>query len=49
VESVDDEWDRNPDTIDLEDLLFVTYDADKIKRVQLQKAIQAEGFDPVIR
>ena len=49
MESVDDEWDRNPDAIDLEDLLFVTYDADKIKREQLLKAIQKEGFESVMR
>jgi hypothetical protein len=49
VESVDDEWDRNPDAIDLEDLLFVTYNADKIKQEQLLKAIQKEEFEPVIR
>ncbi len=47
--SVDDEWDRNPDTVDLDDLLFVTYNADKIKQEQLLKAIQKEEFEPVIR
>ena len=49
MESVDDEWDRDPEKIDLDDLLFVTYDGDKIKLEQLLKAIQAEGFEPVIR
>ena len=49
MESVDDEWDRDPDVEDLDDLLFVTYDADKIKREELLKAIQKEGFEPVIR
>jgi hypothetical protein len=49
VESVDDEWDLNPDAVDLDDLLFVTYNADKIKQEQLLEAIQEEGFEPVIR
>lgn len=49
MESVDDEWDRNPDAVDLDDLLFVTYNADKIKQEQLLKEIQQEGFEPVIR
>ena len=49
MESVEDEWDRDPDAIDLEDLLFVTYNADKIKQEQLLEAIQKEGFEPVIR
>ena len=49
MESVDDEWDRDPDAIDLEDLLFVTYDADKINQQQLLQTIQKEGFEPTIR
>ena len=49
MESVDDEWDRDPELEDLDDLLFVTYDADKIKQKQLLEAIQSEGFAPVIR
>jgi hypothetical protein len=49
VESVDDEWDRDPDVEDTDDLLFVTYDADKIKQEQLLEAIQEEGFEPVTR
>ncbi len=49
MESVDDEWDRDPDKEDLDDLLFVTYNADKIEQEQLLKAIQKEGFEPVIR
>ena len=49
MESVDDEWDRDPDVIDVEDLLFVTYDADKIKREQILESIQKEGFESVIR
>ena len=49
MESVEDEWDRDPDAVDLEDLLLVTYNADKIKQEQLLEAIQAEGFEPVIR
>jgi len=49
VELVDDEWDRDPDAVDLDDLLFVTYNADKIKQEQLLKTIQKEGFEPVIR
>ncbi|MCH8193652.1 MAG: hypothetical protein IIA65_06510 [Planctomycetes bacterium] len=49
MESVDDEWDRDPDAVDLEDLLFVTYDADKINQQQLLQAIQDEGFEPEMR
>ena len=44
MESVDDEWDRDPDIIDVEDLLFVTYDADKMKREQILESIQKEGY-----
>ena len=49
MESVEDEWDRDPDAIDLEDLLFVTYDADKINQQQVLQTIQKEGFEPEIR
>jgi len=49
VESVDDEWDRDPNIEDLDDLLFVTYDADKIKEEQLLESVQKAGFEPVIR
>ena len=49
MESVEDEWDRNPEALDLQDLLFVTYDADKINPQQLLETIQKEGFEPDIR
>ncbi len=49
MKSVDDEWDRDPDAVDLDDLLFVTFNADKINQEQLLKAIQKEGFEPKIR
>lgn len=44
MESVDDEWDRDPEKLDLEDLLFVTYDPNKIKPDQLLATINKEGF-----
>ena len=49
MESVDDVWDRDPDLEDTEDLLFVTYNADKIKQEQLLEAIQKEGFESEVR
>lgn len=49
MESVDDEWDRDPELEDTQDLLFITYDADKIKREQLLETIRKEGFEPGVR
>lgn len=49
MESVEDEWDRDPEKIDLEDLLFVTYDADRIDQQQLLETVQKEGFEPAVR
>jgi copper chaperone CopZ len=49
VESVHDEWDRDPDALELEDLLFVTYDPDKISREELIETIRKQGFEPEIR
>ena len=46
---VEDEWDRDPDAIDLEDLLFVTYDANTIDQEQLLEAIEEEGFESQVR
>jgi hypothetical protein len=49
VESVEDEWDRDPDALELEDLLFVTYDPEQISREQLIETIRQEGFEPEVR
>ncbi len=49
MERVDDEWDRNPDAIDMEDLLFVTFDSQKTSREKVMKVIQDEGFEPKVR
>ena len=49
MESVEDEWDRDPDAIDLEDLLFVTYDANTIDQEHLLEAIEEEGFESQVR
>ena len=45
MESVDDEWDQDPDKLDLEDLLFVTYDPSKIDHQRLLETIKKEGFE----
>ena len=49
VESVQDEWDRDPDALELEDLLFVTYNPEQISREQLIETIRKQGFEPEIR
>ena len=46
---VEDEWDRNPDQEDLEDLLFVTYETDKIGLDRLLQVIKDSGFDAEVR
>ncbi|MBW3543971.1 MAG: hypothetical protein KY476_27290 [Planctomycetes bacterium] len=42
--SVEDEWDRDPEAEEVEDLLFVVYDADTITVEELLDAIAEEGF-----
>ena len=49
VATVEDEWDRDPDALELEDLLFVTYDPEQISQEQLIETIREEGFEPEIR
>ena len=49
METVEDEWDRDPDALELEDLLFVTYDAGRISREELLETVRQEGFEPEIR
>lgn len=49
METVEDEWDRDPDALELEDLLFVTYDPVQISRDELMETVRQEGFEPEIR
>jgi copper chaperone CopZ len=44
VESVEDEWERGLESDQDLDLLFVTYDPDKITLPQLMKKIEEHGF-----
>ena len=46
---VEDEWDRNPDQEDLEDLLFVTYENKKTDLAKLLKVVEDSGFDAQVR
>ena len=46
---VEDEWDRDPEAIDMEDLLFVTYNSEKISVDKLREVIREQGFDAEIR
>ncbi len=46
---VEDEWDRDPEAIDLEDLLFVTYDPQKITKEQLLETVKQAGFEPEVK
>ena len=41
--------DRDPEAIELEDLLFVTYDVNTIDQEQLLEAIEEEGFESQVR
>jgi hypothetical protein len=45
VVSVKDEWDRDPEAEEVEDLLFVVYEPDTITVEQLLDAIADEGFE----
>ena len=45
---VEDEWDRDPEAIDMEDLLFVTYNSEKISVDKLREVIREQGFDAEI-
>jgi hypothetical protein len=47
--SVEDEWDRDPNIEDTEDLLFVTYDANKLDVPELLKRVEKEGFKSEVR
>ena len=49
MELVEDEWDRDPETEDLENLLYVTYDAASVTPEQMVATIQKEGFLTEIR
>lgn len=46
---VEDEWDRNPEAIDLEDLLFVKYHPEQISIEQLLATIREQGFEAEVR
>ena len=46
---VEDEWDRDPEAIDLEDLLFVTIQPEQISIDQLLETIREQGFEAEIR
>ncbi len=46
---VENEWDRNPDAAELEDLLFVTYDAAKVDLEQMLQLIAKRGLDAELR
>ena len=46
---VEDEWDRDPDLEDPQDLLFVTYDTDKVTQDQLVETIHKQGFEAEIK
>ena len=41
---VEDEWDRDPEAIDLDDLLFVTYQPEKVSIDKLLETIHQVGF-----
>ena len=49
MESVEDEWDRETDALEPDDLLFVTYDPGQISQEELLETIRQEGFEPEIR
>ena len=46
---VEDEWDRDPEAIDMEDLLFVTYNSEKISVDKLREVIREQGFEAELR
>ena len=46
---MEDEWDRDPNIEDTEDLLFVTYDAEKLAVPALLKRVEKEGFEAQVR
>ena len=46
---VEDEWNRDHDASELEDLLFVTYDAEKTSVKKLFAEIEDHGFEAKMR
>ena len=42
---VEDEWDRDPEAIDLDDLLFVTYNPESVSIEKLRETIREQGFE----
>lgn len=46
---VEDEWDRDPEAIDLDDLLFVTYNPERISIETLLETIREQGFEAEVR
>jgi hypothetical protein len=49
VELVEDEWDRDPEAVELEDLLFVSFDVNIINKQQFLETIREEGFESQFR
>jgi len=49
VVSVEDEWERYPDSTEDLDLLFVTYDPGKISIEELKETITKHEFTAAIR
>ena len=46
---VEDEWDRDPEATELADLLFVTFDPNRIKVEQLLETVRKAGFAAEVR
>ena len=46
---VEDEWDRDPEAIDLDDLLFVTYNPERTSIDKLLEIIKEQGFEAEVR
>ena len=46
---VEDEWDRDPEAIDLDDLLFVTYNSESVSLDKLLETIREQGFEAEVR
>ena len=47
--AIEDEWDRDPEAMDLEDLLFVTFDTQELTSAKILEVVKREGFDAQIR
>ena len=49
MELVEDEWDRDPNVEDTDDLLFVRYDSQKVTLEKLLQTVREQEFEAKVK